>query len=774
MTITKKILSDYYEGFKKITDEQFQTACNTVGIEVEEVLLHPKTKDLEIVKILEVKKHPNADSLNLVHIRTKSSTKWVVCGANNVSANKYAIYAKPGVSLYNNMKLEKKTIRGIESSGMLCAYSELTNINSHLLSKIEQDGIILFDNVGIASTKLEELVGLDDTIYNLALPSNRTDLNNVLFLIKELSLPLNYKFDLNKYINVKPIQNKLVLNCKKIQENTVKIDLKNIQVYKPTWDIKQRLMSCGIKLNNDITDLFSYVSLLSGLPILTFDLNKLDSAKIKIEKKSKINDQLMFNQQQYIPTKDDYLVTVENNILGLASIIENDKFKLTSDSKNCTAIINISDFFQIRSTASKLKVKNAFVNNVVKEISPLVLQSCLSILNKELNRFKIDFKITSNISFPSKLLKINVDYDKMQKFIGAKLSKTEVQSKLKSLNIIYENNHFIIPPNRIDITDQYDLFEEVLKFVNINKLAPQPITFSVLNTDPYDQYSYIYKLLNYLIDNGFYQAKTYNLTSVDKFKNFNVFDISTQLKIQNPISNIREYLKLNSVDSLLSVLEFNNSRKRSLNNVFEISKVLNNKNGQDNVLTILFTKTISDNSLFNQIRDISIFDTSNIILNLLAKINIKPEIKIAAKSLELTYDKQSLDIYYMNQFIGKIFEIKKSYLKNYKLEKTIFGAVINLSLLNLSTNIDKINAVSDLSEVKKDINFVLNNTDSINEIVNKIRQYPQISSVNIKSVYKKDDQSKTWTLAISITPINKTMTTAEIDEVITNLKLIHV
>ena len=60
-------------------------ALDNLGLEVEAIEAPgEEILGVEVAKILEVAKHPNADKLNLVEIATGSGTTTVVCGAPNV------------------------------------------------------------------------------------------------------------------------------------------------------------------------------------------------------------------------------------------------------------------------------------------------------------------------------------------------------------------------------------------------------------------------------------------------------------------------------------------------------------------------------------------------------------------------------------------------------------------------------------------------------------------------------------------------------------------
>lgn len=95
-----------------------------------------KTGDEKIIaaKVLDIKKHPNADRLRLIKVDTGNGTiEPIVCGAFNFSIGDIVALALPGAQIAQDIHspehkpfvLEKAKIRGVESQGMICAAFEL-------------------------------------------------------------------------------------------------------------------------------------------------------------------------------------------------------------------------------------------------------------------------------------------------------------------------------------------------------------------------------------------------------------------------------------------------------------------------------------------------------------------------------------------------------------------------------------------------------------------------------------------------------------------------
>lgn len=85
-------------------------------------------------RVSNIEKHPNADRLRVVALDTGTAKVYpVVCGASNFSEGDVVALALPGAHIKQNIHsethesftLDKATIRGVESQGMICAKFEL-------------------------------------------------------------------------------------------------------------------------------------------------------------------------------------------------------------------------------------------------------------------------------------------------------------------------------------------------------------------------------------------------------------------------------------------------------------------------------------------------------------------------------------------------------------------------------------------------------------------------------------------------------------------------
>lgn len=118
-------LTKFFSAFKKTSSAQQST----------------KFPGVVIGRITNVEAHPNADRLRIAKVDV-GETLQIVCGAPNIAAGQLVPVATAGTTLPNGMTITKATIRGVESSGMLCAEDELGLGPDHSGIKILTHGIV--------------------------------------------------------------------------------------------------------------------------------------------------------------------------------------------------------------------------------------------------------------------------------------------------------------------------------------------------------------------------------------------------------------------------------------------------------------------------------------------------------------------------------------------------------------------------------------------------------------------------------------------------------
>ena len=283
-------IKDNYELVgEKLTD---------LGLEVEGIIKYESIpgglEGVVIGKTKTIKKHPNADRLNITTVDIGiGKDLQIVCGAPNVDKNQTVAVATCGTTLFPNnekLKIKKSKIRGEESNGMICGQDEL-NLGEY------DDGIMILDDKFKAGTPLKNIFNVEcDWIYEIGLTPNRADAMSHFGVARDLRARLLHE-GMNIELKTPSVSNfnvdkrtkniKVNIEDESITKRYSGIIMENITVEdSPKW-LQNRLTSIGITPLNNIVDITNFVMHDIGQPLHAFDYDKIEGNSIKIKKNKK-------------------------------------------------------------------------------------------------------------------------------------------------------------------------------------------------------------------------------------------------------------------------------------------------------------------------------------------------------------------------------------------------------------------------------------------------------------------------------------------------------
>ena len=201
----------------------------------------------------------------------------VVCGAPNVKEGLKVIYAPAGASL-GGVKLEVKTIAGVESHGMCLSEQELGVSDDH-------SGIIGLYGVPVGKSILEEMPYLCDTIIEIDNKSitNRPDLWGHYGIARELATifdkplkPLAVE-DLEQYAKLPAVPVKIESD---LCHSYGAIRVENITRKVSPLEMRVRLFYLEINSHGFLVDLSNYLMFEVGQPNHAFDATKIGEISV--------------------------------------------------------------------------------------------------------------------------------------------------------------------------------------------------------------------------------------------------------------------------------------------------------------------------------------------------------------------------------------------------------------------------------------------------------------------------------------------------------------
>lgn len=281
MKIPMSWLKDYMEiDTSKVT--QYSEAMTMSGTIVEAAEdLGAEVRNVVAGHLLSVEKHPNAEHLVICQVDVgQEAPIQIVTGAPNVKAGDYVPVALSGSTLPGGVKIKKGKLRGEESNGMLCSVQELGfDLNDY--PDADENGIYIFPEPVKPGEDVKPYFGLDDTVIEYELTSNRPDCQSVLGIAREAAITLNTPFhkpevrveekgggDIKDYISVE------IQNPELCRRYTCRV-IENVKIApSPKW-MRQRLAACGVRPINNIVDITNYIMLEYGQPMHAFDIRTL-------------------------------------------------------------------------------------------------------------------------------------------------------------------------------------------------------------------------------------------------------------------------------------------------------------------------------------------------------------------------------------------------------------------------------------------------------------------------------------------------------------------
>ncbi|WP_017185899.1 YtpR family tRNA-binding protein [Alkalibacillus haloalkaliphilus] len=108
--------------------EQLETIFKENGLDEE---LHIDVSPKFVVgEVEEVSKHEESDKLNVCQVNVGDEQLQIVCGAPNVAEGQKVVVAKVGAIMPSGMEIKDSKLRGVPSTGMICAARELNLPNA--------------------------------------------------------------------------------------------------------------------------------------------------------------------------------------------------------------------------------------------------------------------------------------------------------------------------------------------------------------------------------------------------------------------------------------------------------------------------------------------------------------------------------------------------------------------------------------------------------------------------------------------------------------------
>jgi len=447
---------------------------------------------------------------------------------------------------------------------------------------VHKDKIVEALNLHTAETSK-----VNNNSFELDLPANRySDLGSHLGIIKEIGAVLK--------LNTKKIQTpKFEKEEYKVKEKYVEVQEKelcprylalcfeNIKVEpSPKW-LKQILNDCGLNSINNVVDIINYTMLLTGQPLHAFDRDKI-SQKLIIRRAKKGERIVTLDEEEYDLDENVLVIADNKEPLVIAGIKGGKKAEV---SKNTKRIIVESASFKrdlIYKTSRKIGLATdaslRFSHQLSYFLPEIGISWAKKLLEEMINAKPTEFVDQSFVRLSKKIIGFSCSQgNKFEKLIGFRLSAAEIKSILRSLGFVIKPGlkpgHLIVqvPLERVDIDNEQDLSEELLRIYGLRKIGPLPPKVLLKLSQTEEMVVFKEKIRDFLV--GLCFDEVYNYSFVPENAQYlGQFDKNNLIELENPISSQYKYLRPNLTYGLMSNLQENLKNYAQIK-IFEIGKV---------------------------------------------------------------------------------------------------------------------------------------------------------------------------------------------------------
>lgn len=768
MKLSRKFVSDYVEI--PVDTKTLAEDMTSIGNEYDDCSkLIPATK-LVIGEVLECVDHPDSDHLHICKVNVGSEVLQIVCGAPNVKIGLKVIVALEGAVLPGGT-IRKGMIRGQESSGMLCAMSEL-GLEHKFLCEKDFTGIHELPSDAPVGEDAISYLQLDDEVIDFELTSNRGDLLSILGMAYEIGALYNKKvenIDLSFKENNEDIHDTFEID---IQTENCPLFLakkiKNVTIKESPEFIKNRLIASGIRPINNVVDISNYVMLETGQPLHYYDSNRLGDLLV-VRMASDEEKLTTLDSVERTLSNSDIVIATDKEAVGLAGVMGGLTTEIEEDTKDIIIESAIFDPTLIRKTSKKI-LRSEASTRFEKGLDPkrtymAMMRSC-HLLEKYANAEIVGGMIEYNqLDMSDEIIPITVE--KINQVLGITLEKETILEIFTRLGFTYrEENHEIlvtVPTRRTDISITEDLIEEVGRIYGIDNIEGKQMILPVVPGNVNKNNRMIRNKLSSL---GLNETLSYALIPEKEVMKYTT-DQFEYVKVLDPMSEDRNTLRHSLLPSLMAIYEYNKARGNKDISIYEIGKSFGKMEGiyqEENHLAILMTGIYS---LGLHTKKVDFYILKGILEELLDYLGYQNRYSLKVENIpsEL-HPGQSATIILNNVEIGFLGKVHPSVTK-----EDIYVLEINLEkLFSFRVKGMQYKEISKFPGIHKDVAFVVDKKTSAGDIMTVIKKEggKLLKDISIFDVYEGDrigENERSIAFSLTFEDATRTLNEEEVMEI---------
>lgn len=610
MRVPLSWLKDYVDI--SIPVSQLAERLTLAGLEVETVTyiglpgaeLPWEPDKIVVGELRAVHPHPNADRLVLAEVEYGGpAPEVVVTGAPGLLARRgqtdlhiKVAFALEDAHLYDGhapgfqvTRLKATKIRGVPSRAMVCSEKELGLSDEH------EDIIYLPDDAPVGMPLVDYL---GDAVLEFDIKGPFAHLYSVFGVAREvaalLDVPLRNdprRVAVGRPVTITPTPDSIVLEiadpdlCPRYSAAFIG----SVRVGPSPFWMQMRLRLAGMRPINNIVDITNYVMLELGQPLHAFDYHRLrprpgEDRPAIIVRRARPNEQMTtldgilrtFDGEMLLITDGGGPVAVAGVMGGLESEVTDATNDILLESANF-------HFLSIRRTSRLLGLTSEASQRFGRQVDPeLTVPAALraALLMAELAGGTVAPSVGD--VYPGRKAPCTVELDPadVTRILGVEIPRDDIVRILTALEFQVQPTgttyRVTVPSHRPDVTRPVDLIEEVGRIWGYDRFTPTLLQDELPPQRPNIRLECAERVWDLLVGCGLDEVITYSLVDIADEGRLRPQgpppDPSRYLRLKNPLSADRAYLRQTLLPSLLRTLR-DNLRFQERVAIFEIGAV---------------------------------------------------------------------------------------------------------------------------------------------------------------------------------------------------------
>ena len=709
------------------TDQEYIDAMTLSGTKVEGYeKLDEDLDKIVIGQVKKIEKHPDAEKLVICQVDIgKPELLQIVTGAPNVfEGAKVPVVldggrvagGHDGSRTPGGIKIKKGKLRGVESYGMMCSIEEL-GASREMFPDAPENGLYIMKDDAVVGESAVSYLGLDDTVVEYEVTSNRVDCFSMLGVAREAAATFDKKFvppvvtktgnqeDVNDYIKVTVKDQDL---CSRYTARVVK----NIKFApSPEW-MQKRLRAQGIRPINNLVDITNYVMEEFGQPMHAYDLDTIAGKEIIVRRAQKDEKFVTLDGQER--TMDDSVLMIcdADKAVGMAGIMGGENSMITENVHTMLFEAACFDGTNIRLSSKKVGLRTDASAKFEKGLDPNLAMEAMDRacqLVEELGAGEIVGGAIDFYPVKKEGRRIPFEPDKYNHLLGTEIPAEQMLEYFKRIDLGFDEktNEILVPSWRQDLECDADIAEEVARFfgyANIPVTLPDgesthgKISFKLYMEDLARECAEFC---------GFSQAMTYSFESPKVYDKLLIPEDSKMrqaVPISNPLGEDYSIMRTLSLNGMLSSLSTNFGRRNKDVRLYELGNIYLPKQ-------LPVTELPDERMQFTlgMYGDGDFFTMKGVVEEFLYKVGMrnKPEYDPNAE-LPFFHPGRKANVLYNGEVIGYIGEVHPTVAANYAIKDRVYIAVIDMPKILENASFDfKYEGITNFPVSSRDLSMVV-------------------------------------------------------------------